>query len=295
MFKKPLRVVVGVSLFLFVTYEVLCFLAEPVEDHPYFNPDHFLVIAHRGGRGLGPENTLFLFRRSVKLGADVLEIDLRSTEDGELVILHDSTVDRTTNGHGPVRDLTLAELKNLDAAYHWTPDNGGSFPLRGNEIRVPTLAEVFGAFPQIRLNIELKESRPEVATSLCNLIEEYQKSDRVMVASFKAATLKQFRSVCPDVATSAAASEALPFYWLQRIHLESVYSPPAQALQIPQYYGEKEVITPRLIETAHSRNMRIHVWTINDVNRMQRLIDLGVDGIMTDYPDRLLELLGGDR
>jgi glycerophosphoryl diester phosphodiesterase len=103
--------------------------------------------------------------------------------------------------------------------------------------------------------------------------------------------LGEFRSVCPEVATSAGASEAVIFYWLQWAHLESAYSPNAQAMQIPEAYGEYRIATRRFIDAAHARNMRVHVWTVNDSVAMQRLIDLNVDGIMTDFPDRLSKVL----
>jgi glycerophosphoryl diester phosphodiesterase len=293
--KRSSWAIAGIFLALLASYALLRVLAEPAMEHPYFGKDDFLVIAHRGGLGAGPENTLFLFRRALDQGADVLDMDLRSTADGELVLLHDKTVDRTTNGRGQVRDLTLPELKQLDAAHDWSPDNGNSFPLRGKGIRIPTLAEVFDAFPEVRLNLELKEHQPNVAESLCKLILEYKRPDQVMIASSKAESMKSFRSVCPNVATSATASEAFAFYWLQRFHMASLYSPSAQTLQIPPYYKDKPLITARSVVAAHSRNMRIYVWTVNDVEQLQRLIELGVDGIITDYPARLTTLLGRNR
>ena len=116
-------------------------------------------------------------------------------------------------------------------------------------------------------------------------------SQKVMIASFDAGTLKRFRAVCPGVATSAGASEAILFYSLQKMHLESAYSPVAQALQIPQAYGDLPVVTKRFVEAAHARNLKVHVWTVNGVDSMKTLLQLGVDGIMTDYPQRLLEIM----
>jgi glycerophosphoryl diester phosphodiesterase len=115
--------------------------------------------------------------------------------------------------------------------------------------------------------------------------------EKVMGACFDAGKLGEFRSVCPEVATSTGASEAVVFYWLQMARLESAYSPSAQALQIPEVYRENQVATPRFLDAAHGRNMRVHVWTVNDRESMQRLIELGVDGIMTDYPERLVKIL----
>ncbi len=289
--KKALKYVLGLLFALMLLFGVLRLLADPIPEHPYFNPDKFLVIAHRGGRSLGPENTLYTFQRAVDLGADVLEMDVHRTKDGKLVVLHDTTVDRTSNGTGPVNSFNLAELKILDAAYHWSPDKGKSFPLRGKGLSIPALSEVFVAFPQMRINIEIKEPGQTGLRSLCRLIQDCGMSQKVMVASFEAGALKKFRSTCPRVATSAGASEAVFFYALQKLHLESAYSPAAQALQVPQSYGDLRVVTKRFVEAAHARNLKVHVWTINDVDAMKTLLQLGVDGIMTDYPQRLLEVI----
>ncbi|UCF90637.1 MAG: glycerophosphodiester phosphodiesterase [Desulfobacterales bacterium] len=289
--KKLAGILLGSILAALLGYEVLCFLARPVPEHAFFNPDRFLVIAHRGGRGLGPEGTLYTFQRAVRMGADVLEMDLRRTRDGTLVLLHDPTVERTTNGTGEVRNFALAALQKLDAGYRWTPDNGRTFPLRGKSLTIPTLAEVFAAFPKTRMNIEIKDAQPSTVKSFCRMIQAHDKTEQVLVASFDAGPLKQFRAECPDVATSAAGAEAFFFNGLQKVRLEAVYAPEAEALQVPAHYGNQPVVTPRLVAAAHARNLRIHVWTVNDAARMRHFLELGVDGIITDYPDRLLNLL----
>lgn len=290
-FKKLFRILLGIFVVLIILCVVLFFLAEPAPDIPYFMPDHFLVIAHRGGRSLGPESTLYTFQRAMDMGTDVLEMDVQSTKDGHLVVLHDRTVDRTTNAAGPTGIYTLAELKELDAAYRWSPDNGLTYPLRNKDVRIPTLSEVFEAFPKTRMNIEIKDAKASVIPSLCRLIRDHDMSKKVMVASFRASALKKIRSLCPEVATSAGFTEAFLFYYLQKMGLESVYSPNAQALQVPETSRDRQVVNRRFVEAAHDRNMRVHVWTINDIDSMKRLLKMGVDGIMTDYPDRLLELL----
>ncbi len=294
MFPKFIKALLGLFLIFFVIYGILYALARPIPDHPYFKPDKFLAIAHRGGRSLGPENTLYTFKRAVELGTDVLEMDLQTTSDGALVILHDREVDRTTNGTGVVDGFTLSDLKKLDAGFRWTPDNSRSFPLRSTGITIPTLAQVFKTFPDQRMNIEIKSSQVNTIQDLCRTIRDNRRSQKVMVACFDAGKLGEFRSICPEVATSAGASEAAVFYWLQWANLESAYSPNAQALQIPETYGDNRIATRRFLDAAHARNMRVHVWTVNEVEAMQRLIDLGVDGIMTDYPERLVKILKGD-
>jgi len=291
MFPKFIKALVGLFLIFFIIYGILNVLARPIPDHLYFKPDDFLVIAHRGGRSLGPENTVYTFKQAVELGADVLEMDLQTSSDGALVILHDREVNRTTNGKGAVDSFTLSELKKLDAGFHWSPDNSGSFPLRNKGVTIPTLTEVFKAFPDTRINIEIKSPQDNTIQDLCRTIRDNARSEKVMVACFDSGKLGEFRSVCPDVATSAGAFEAVLFYWLQWARLESAYSPGAQALQVPEAYGERRIATRRFFDAAHARNMRVHVWTVNDIESMQRLIDLGVDGIMTDYPDRLVKIL----
>ncbi len=289
--QKRIKTLLVLLLVLFIVYEILCLFARPVPDHPYFNPDKFLVIAHRGGRSLGPESTLYTYRKAVKLGVDVLEMDVRSTGDGQLIILHDDTVTRTTNATGPVESYSLVDLKKLDAAHRWSPDNGQTFPLRNKGVKVPTLVEVFNAFPETKMNLEIKDSRSSTIQSLCRLIRDHQMTKKVMVASFDADSLKEFRSLCPQVATSAGASEVMLFYGLQKVYLEAVYSPDVQALQVPETFRDLRVVNRRFIEAAHARNLRVQVWSVNDVNDMQRLLELGVDGIMTDYPQRLMKLL----
>jgi glycerophosphoryl diester phosphodiesterase len=286
-----IRTLLVLLLIIFIAYAILRLLAKPIPDHPYFIPDNFLVIAHRGGPSLGPESTLYTFRKAVKLGVDVLEMDVRSTRDGQLIILHDDTVARTTNATGPVQNYSLVDLKKLDAAHRWSPDSGQTFPLRNKGVQIPTLPEVFEAFPQTKLNLEIKEARSSTIQSLCRLIRDHQMKNNVVVASFDTDSLQEFRRLCPQVATSAGASEARLFFGLQKAYLEAAYSPDAQVLQVPEALGDLRIVNKRFIDAAHARNMRVQVWLVNDVTSIQRLLELGVDGIMTDYPQRLMEVL----
>ena len=250
-----------------------------------------LVFAHRGGGGLIPENTLEAFVYSAKMGVDVLELDIRSTADGTLVVMHDGDVARTTNGSGRVTELTLEAIKKLDAGYLFTPDNGQTYPFRGKGVTIPTLAEIFDALPDMTFNIEPKQQEPPITGPLCNLIRERKMTDRVIVGSFSQTNLNSFRSECPEVATSAGPSEVSEFLALSKTGISSTYSPPMQALQVPQKIGALQIVTKEFVDAAHDRNLKVHVWTINDPADMQLLVELGVDGIMTDYPDQLLNLL----
>ena len=265
--------------------------ARPAPPHPYFAAAGFQVIAHRGGSGLGPENTLAAFRRSLAAGADVLEMDVRTTADGHPVVLHDATVDRTTDGRGAVNEMTLAQLKKLDAGFRWTADQGRSFPFRGRGITVPTLSEVLAAFAETPLITEIKEKRPEVSQSVCDMLRRHGRITRVLVASVHAGVLERFRQVCPGVATSAGPSEALWFYLLSRAGLAILYSPAMQALQVPVTFRGLTVVSRRFVAAAHARNLTVAAWTVNAEGTMRQLIAAGVDGIMTDYPDRLAGII----
>jgi glycerophosphoryl diester phosphodiesterase len=268
----------------------------PVADHEFFKGDSArrpVVIAHRGGAGLWPENTLHAFERALVAGADVIEMDVRSTRDGRLVIHHDESVERTTDGRGRVADHTLADLKRLDAAHRWTPDGGRTYPLRGAGLTVPTLEEVLSRFDGddgARFVIEIKQDAPPLAEPLCRALREHGAAARVLVASFRQTTLDDFRRACPEVATSAALSEGYQFLALFKAGLGDSYSPAMQALQAPERLRGWQVLTREFVESAHRLNLHVHVWTINDPDDMRRLLDMGVDGIITDYPDRLAAL-----
>jgi glycerophosphoryl diester phosphodiesterase len=249
-------------------------------------------MAHQGGDGLWPSNTMYAFEHAATLGVDVLEMDVHSTADDVLVVIHDSTVDRTTDGSGAVHGLTLAELQSLDAGYRWTPDEGKTWPYRGQGISIPALEEVFAAFPGMPMNIEIKQAEPSIAAPLCRLIRESDMADRVLVVSFHKESTKEFRDVCPEVVTGTTQNEVITLFALSRLFLEGAYSPAAGAMQVPEYRSGLHVLAPRLVDAAHRRGLEVHAWTINEEEDMRRLIDLGVDGIITDYPDRLLEVLG---
>ena len=265
----------------------------PAADHAFFKQGarRPLVIAHRGGAGLWPENTLYAFERAVESGADVIETDVRLTSDGALVLVHDETVERTTDGAGRVGDLTLAALKRLDAGYRWSPDGGRTFPFRGRGLTIPTLQEAFARTGGVRFNLEPKAESDALVGSLCPALRAHGMAERVVVGSFRHASLEQFRRACPEVATSASPSEASRFLAMYKAGLAGSYSPTMQALQVPEYAGGMRVLTREFVEAAHGRNLQVHAWTVNGVEDMRRLLDLGVDGIMTDYPDRLMGLL----
>lgn len=263
------------------------------EVKPIFEQEsrRFLVFAHRGGGGLYPENTLGAFEYSAKMGVDVLELDVHATRDGALVVMHDGSVDRTTDGRGRVSEMTLAEIKKLDAGFRFTTDGGKTFPFRAQGVTIPTLEEIFDALPAMTFNVEPKQTEPSITRPLCEIIRARRMSDKVIVGSFRQTAIDEFRASCPEVATSATPTEVSEFLALYKIGLGASYAPPMQALQVPQNLGALQVVTRDFVEAAHRLNIKVHVWTINDPAQMRELIEIGVDGIMTDYPDRLLNLL----
>ncbi len=292
---RVMRTLLGAVVAAGGTYGYLALWAEPPElsEHPFFAGSEVpWVMAHRGGSGLAPENTLAAFEHAEKLGVDVLEMDLRVSGDGELVVMHDADVRRTTDGTGLVSELSLDELKTLDAGYRFEPAPD-RFPRRGDGVAIPTFLEVLARFPRTRLNVEMKEFTAPQASRLCRILRDHGSSDRVLVAAFGHGVMEHFRAQCPTVATSATMREGLLFYQLNRMALGSLYRSPAVALQVPERFGERLVVEPGFLRFARSTNVRVQVWTVNQVEDMRRLLGLGVQGILTDYPDRVLDVLAG--
>jgi glycerophosphoryl diester phosphodiesterase len=200
-------------------------------------------------------------------------------------------VDAHSEGSGRIRDLTLDQLQQLDAGYRWTPDGGGTFPYRGQGIRIPSLDELLDTLPDAYFNLELKQTEPSVAGPACNTIRERGLENRTLMASFSSRALREFRTLCPEVATSAGAWEARAFLALHHLRLTRIWTPPFQAIQLPPRSRGIPIITPRLIRSARDRGLEVHAWTINDSDEMRALLRLGVDGIVTDHPERMLEVL----
>ena len=271
-------------------------LWRPMKENEHSSPQQkgegMLVMAHRGGSGLWPENTMLAFERARDLGVDVIEIDVQSTADDVLVVMHDATVERTTNGTGRINDLTLAEVKRLDAGYRWSTDGMKTFPWRGQGLSVPTLEEVFTRLPEMRFNIEPKQESPSLAKPLCRMIRGKGMVNKITVGSFRQTVLDEFRRECPEVATSASPAEVSEFMRVYKAQRDTTYRPVMRALQVPEYVAGVRVLSKDFVEAAHLRNLQVHAWTVNETEEMRRLIGIGVDGIMTDYPDRLLTVLG---
>lgn len=253
-----------------------------------------IAFIHRGGGAVVPEDTVVGFKEGLKYGDAVIECDVHSSLDGELVVMHDDTVDRTTDGEGPIRELSYAEIRQFDAGYRFTSDNGTTFPWRGRGVTVPTLDEIFAEFPHQPVNVEIKTgNRPDIEHRIASAIEAAGAQSRTLVVSKSRATIQRFRQVSNHrIATASSRPELLAYWLLSLLHLTKLIDPAYQALQPPEKYKGIPIVTPGFVRAAHDQNLRVDVWTIEDEADMRRLLSFGVDGIMTDRPDVLARVLG---
>ena len=249
-------------------------------------------LAHRGASALAPENTIEAFRLAIEEGAGGLELDVHMTRDRQVVVIHDATVDRTTNGSGAVSEMTLDEVRGFDAGHNFSPDGGPTRPYRGRGVRVPTFGEVLEEFPGVPVNIEIKAGTPGIEEMVLGELREADALGRALVVSTPHAIVKRFRKVSGGhVSTGASRWEIGVFYFASRILLGRLIRPAYDALQVPLRHRGIPVVTPRFIRAAHARGVRVDAWTINQADEMRRLLDLGVDVIMTDRPGTLAEVL----
>ncbi len=250
----------------------------------YLAPPGPRVFGHRGACGLAPENTLPSFALAAALGASYLELDVHATQDGTVVVFHDEVLDRTTNGTGPIKDLTWSQLTELDAGYRFTAD-GTTFPYRENNVIVPTLASVLQAFPAHRFNIEIKQGAPAIVEEVVSLLRKAKCSERTLLAAEHGSIMRDIRDhVGDEIATGYSTDDVLEFFGHFESGTMAAYTPPGVALQIPTAAMGRELVTAQSIAAAHSLGLEIHVWTINDADEIGRLFELGVDGVMSDFP-----------
>ncbi len=264
-----------------------------------------LAYAHQGGAWEAPSSTLHSIRAALAAGATGIELDVHATADGELVVCHDATVDRTTDGRGAIASMTLAELRVLDNAYWFVPGADatpgrapGDYPFRGRgpedgDFGIATLREVLEQFPGVVLNLDIKQTAPAVAPyeeTLARLLAEHGRRDDVIVASFLDLATSRFAEVAPEVPTSAGMLTAGAFW--RAVH-DGGPTPATRAVafQVPETYGEVTVVDGPFVEAAHEAGIAVHVWTVNDEGAMRRLVGQGVDGIITDLPSTLSRVL----
>ena len=243
------------------------------------------LFAHRGGAAEAPENTIEAFAHGLKVGADRLELDVHATSDGEIVVLHDETLDRTTDASGPVRMRTLAEVRSFDAGARFVADDG-SQPFRGRGIRIPTLAEVLEAFPGVPLNMEIKQPDPAIEAQVLAVLDRFSARAQVLMAAEKGDIMQRIREADPGLYFGASTDDIVDFV----VHLHEgrlgEYNRCGVALQVPSTFMGSPLVTPEFVAGAHDAGLEVHVWTIDEEAEMEHLLGLGVDGIMTDRPTR---------
>jgi glycerophosphoryl diester phosphodiesterase len=236
--------------------------------HPFFAAPRPLVFAHRGGSALAPENTLAAFDNGLALGADGLELDVHLSADGQVVVHHDRTLDRTTALRGPIAVRRADELARAN---------------------VPTLAEVLSRYRDPRIIIELKVNDPALAAAVVDVLRSADAVDRVCLGSFGGRVLQAARAIEPAVATSAAREEVRWALYRSWVHWP-VRRVAYQGYQVPEWSGRTRVVSPRFVEAARQAGLGVQVWTVDEEDDARRLLSYGVDALITDRPDRIVPL-----
>jgi glycerophosphoryl diester phosphodiesterase len=250
---------------------------------PPFSRSKRLVFAHRGGAKLAPENTMAAFDNGMALGSDGLECDVHLSRDGVPMVIHDKTLERTTDTVGPVTALTASELARVDAGWHFTID--GEFRFRGQGIGVPTLEQVLRRHPGARVIVEMKQGEPALARAVIEVLRRTDAIDRVCVGSFYRRGLEVIRAEEPAIHTSASENEARWTLYRSWCNWPGRRPRPYAAFQVPQRAGRLSVITPAFLRQAHGDGARVDVWVVDSPDDIRRLFDWGVDGVITDRPD----------
>ena len=240
------------------------------------------VIAHRGASGTAPENTLAAFELAVRQGADAFELDVRLTADGVPVVLHDPTLDRTTDHRGPLAALRVADLGAIDAGARFTLDRGRTFPFRATDVRIPTLTEILRRFPGMPVLLEIKEAAAQEAVRQVLLREKAV--ERCVLASEDHAALQLFRAA--PFATAASAAEIGVLY--RAVLLRRVpASVPYRTLSVPVRHRGLPVPTRSFVSAARGLGCPVHVWTVNDAATARTLWSRGVAGVVTNLPEMI--------
>ncbi len=258
----------------------------------FFQVSRPQLFAHRGGSGLAPENTLAAFDGAVALGVDGLELDVRLSKDGVVVVHHDRLLDRTTNLTGPVERSTADELARADAAWHFRSVVPGApaNPFRAQGVGVPTLAAVLERYRDLQIIVELKMNEPALAHAVIDAVRAARADERICIGSSGLRVLRTVRRLAPHIATSAAREEvrwALYRSWLRWPVKRVAYG----GYQIPELAGRTRVVSPRFIAGAHDAGLGVQIWTVDEVSQARRLLDWGVDALISDRPDLLLPLI----
>lgn len=248
-----------------------------------------LLMAHRGSSILAPENTFEAFNVGVDTKSDVLEIDIRISRDNEVIVIHDESVDRTTDGIGKVFDHKLTQLKKLNAAYRFE-HHERSVTYGSKNIKLPTLLELYEAYPTIIVHIDVKDKQLNAARLLIDVIEKAGAEHRTVVGSFHGNILRYFRTIAPSIATSAIFAEVLSLYTRNKLPPSLKIEHRPVALQIPSHYAIFKLDTIAFINKIQAHGLLANYWTINNAEHMRTLLKNGANGIVTDRPDLALEV-----
>jgi len=260
-----------------------------MRDTDFFSLPRPRAMAHRGDSGAYPENTMAAFTAAHQLGVRYIELDVHMTRDGRVVVAHDPDLARTAGSDALIRELSYQQLADADAGFGFAAAGGGH-PFRGKGLKVPTLSEVLSAFPEMRFVIEIKQTAPSLVAPMLEVIERAGMRRRVLVASEHQQPLDEVRALAPEIPTNFSSREVGSFFQAL-VSRTAGYVPPGDALQIPIEYEKFTLVTPESVAAAHRVGVEMHVWTVNDEAEMRGLLALGVDGIITDFPARLLKLL----
>ncbi|MCH2186823.1 glycerophosphodiester phosphodiesterase [Myxococcota bacterium] len=262
--------------------------------HSYFDLPRPTILGHRGAAGPAPENTLVAFHRGLQEGAHAIETDAHVTRDGIPVLIHDASVDRTTNGSGPVAALDFEALQSLDAGFHYsmTSARASEHAYRGRGLQIPSLQEAFETLPEARFNIELKAHDEAFIQRVVELILEFERESRTLLVAGEDKTQALLRQTLARTGARPAlgASLADVLDVVKSAVDDQAPVTDSMALQIPRSFAGQPLITPSLVQHAHRHGIAVHVWTINDPDEMKTLLELGVDGLVTDWPGRMAEL-----
>lgn len=248
-------------------------------------------FGHRGAAGTRPENTMPSFRAALELGARAFELDVHRSADGEIVVFHDDTLDRTTDGAGPLRERTLEELRRLDAGHGFSPDGGRTHPFRGNGIRIPTFREVLEAFPEVPVIVEIKQVDPPLEEDLARILQETGAGPRVLVFSLRQEALDRYRVLREEQATGFGPDDVADFLRRTGSGDWEGYRPPGVAFAVPVRWHGTQIVSRPFVDAAHRTGCEVFVWTVNEPREMRELLDLGVDGLISDFPERVADVV----
>lgn len=296
----PILLVIFIGLLLLALIHSLLYFIFPRKLQKPIFPElkRPLMLAHEGGEALAPTNTMAAFALADQIGrSNFLDIDIHLTSDGHIVGIHDSTVDRTTNGHGRVDTFTLEELQQLDAGYFFQ-DAEGHYSYRDKGVRIPSVEEIFQTYSEkYHLHFEIKDTYPkggpsQIEEKLWKLIQKYQMEKRVIVASFQQKIVDRFSQLAGgQVIVGAGQAEVTLFVLAHKFWLPGFYRRKSHVLEIPTASSGFNLKDRRLIAGAHRLGMEIYYWTVDDKAEMKELLEMGADGIFTNRPDLLKELL----